>query len=135
MKFYLAFFLLTLALPAAAEYTVGKDKCAGLARHVPAADVEYKEGEDAQGWAVAPADLASNPWQESLTKDLPAAELRLPLEPYVNKDSYNVDLSQTELNLGMLKTEDATVTLNNERLEQAPDVYYDPECLEGQKER
>jgi len=39
------------------EVTVTKEACQWLSRHVPAADVEYEEGKDVHGHAVAPAEL------------------------------------------------------------------------------
>jgi len=50
------------AAPAASEtVVVSQADCARVVRHVPAADVEYKPGVDAQGRPVAPADLAGTP--------------------------------------------------------------------------
>ncbi len=50
--------LVLLSLPAQAEtLVVTADQCRTLTRHVPAPDVSYQPGVDADGQEVAPADL------------------------------------------------------------------------------
>jgi hypothetical protein len=79
-RLILALLLCAVALPAAAQsiYIDGVDCQRLTVNHVPAADVEYKPGVDAQGRKVAPADLnggAQIKPPERITFDV-AADLR-----------------------------------------------------------
>lgn len=61
------------------EMTVTKEACQWLTRHVPADDVEYEEGKDVHGQAVAPAEI-----EKATPLNLPE-NIHIPL---------NVDLAQ-----------------------------------------
>lgn len=87
-------------------------------KHVPAADVEYKAGLDAYGHAVVPADLPrSGPKLVDMEQGV-LLDMRLPVDPYVNKDNYNADLSDTRVRPGMMKvTKDGVYSASGEKLE------------------
>lgn len=113
--------LLMIAATASAQtiHVGGKNGCAPPA-YQPSADVAYKDGVDARGWAVQPADL-DPPSDAVEALKHPAINLELPLASYVKQPASNNDLSQAKLQFGEIKVQDDnSVTLNGNPLNNAP---------------
>lgn len=84
--------------------------------YVAPEDVKYKEGVDAQGWAVAPADLNA----PALTaEDLKAVgmDLNLPSKQYLDEKKYNLNLERADVGVGHVHAGmDGSVTLGGKSL-------------------
>lgn len=115
------------AAPAMAEtYSVGKSKgCEVYSEYKPSDDVDVKDGVDAKGWAIAPADLNAPAIdkQDFMTLDIP---MDIPLNNYIDQKDYNVDLSHADIWAGRVQVDqDGTTRFNNQELKEQP---YLPEC-------
>lgn len=91
-KICAAFFTLTLCVGMATSAMAG---CTDTSvAYKPSPDVAYQPGVDAEGWAVAPADL-----DEHAPLDI-TIDMDMLLENYVKKQAYNADISRMEIELG-----------------------------------
>ena len=110
----------------AATYKVGSTDCSKAVKYKPEENVEYQDGLDAKGWAVAPADL--NP--PALTaKDFESVdvELDIPVSNYLERDVYNYDDSRSDIRLGTINVnKDGETRLNDKLL--STDNQINPEC-------
>ncbi len=97
----------------------GKNGCTPPA-YQPSADVDYKDGVDAKGWAVQPADLNAQSAAIDALKN-PVINLEIPLAPYIKQQNQAADLSQAKLQFGEIKVQnDNSITLNGNSLNSSP---------------
>ena len=112
----------------AADYTAGTG-CPVAVNHQPLPNLEYKAGESASGYAVAPAEdvlpiLTADDFAEvPLPLDIPVGE-------YLQQDRYNLQGEQMELRPGQVvinaKTGDAL--FNGKSILSAEPTIMDPDC-------
>lgn len=100
--------------------------CEPLDIHQPADDVHVRDGVDAQGWAIPPADLTP----PTITKDSfdpVGIALDVPLSDYINQEHYNYNASEADIWLGRVNVGmDGQVDYNRQRIGGAQ--TYNPEC-------
>lgn len=132
------FNLLATVLVAAPIATHSVD-CVAVA-HKPAQDVEYQEGEDSKGYAVAPADIVPPVLSKEDFQKVPLP-LNIPLRNYPAQQAdsekkenprTNPDRSESWIQPGSLEvdTEQGKVTLNGRDLTPPEAVELNPECWE-----
>lgn len=151
------FALLTSILIASSPLLTTKSGGCPTIAHVPAADVEYKEGVDAKGYAVAPADVSPSVLSKQDFKRV-NIPLNLPLENYPAKKpdfaktdeewnqeqqakknaegkkpttpTYNADLSESWVQPGLVTvdTETGYVGMDGKNLAAPDAAELDPDC-------
>ena len=126
-------FTVLIAAPALAgagsTYSAGTpDYCLGYQRHIPAEDVHVGQSVDAEGWAIAPADL-SPPAISAHDFDPVRIEVDTPLGAYWGKGDSR-DLSGSELRLGHIDAyQSGDIHWNGRPLNDTATGEIPPECL------
>lgn len=120
-------FLALILLPFAAlaqTHRVGGD-CPVLPSHQPADDVAHQPGIDANGWAVAPADLAPSTWAQEF--DSVTIDLDVPLSDYTDNPAFDTTAPFSQLRLGQIEVErSGTTTLNGKEIGEGQ--FFHPDC-------
>jgi predicted secreted protein len=116
-----------LALPAKAQetiYHVGGG-CDPLETYTPDAALSTRDGFGVGDKKVAPANLAGDTVLGGMEHvDIP---LHIPVEPYVNSNALNADLSESNARIGILRVGmDGSTSLNGRSIENQP--TYDAKC-------
>ncbi len=105
-----------------------KSGCESYGTHVPADNLNAKDGKGARGEKVPSANLGEpHPIHKQLEYiDVP---LEIPVGNYVNTNNYNADLSETRIRPGTITvdTTNNTTRFNGVNLSDAP--LYNPDCV------
>lgn len=130
MRSFLLVWIASLSLTmtsvsAHAQYHAGASECDPYLKHQPSTDIEFKDGFDQHGNAVKPADLEPNNLAKQLENT--STSLDIPITNYIDQDNFNVDLSESEINLGAIEVKkDGTASLNGAPIKQQN--IYSTEC-------
>lgn len=125
MRFILAIMVAFSFSAAYAEITAGSGGCETGVNHVPSADIAYHDGVDAQGWAVAGADVNAPALGSDDFKDVNIG-LNVPATNYLDEEKVNADLSRSDIQLGSIHvdTQQGGVDLNGKPL-----AATSPDCM------
>lgn len=99
----------------AATYRAGND-CEDSVEYQPSGDVNYEPGVDAEGWAIAPAEINPPTLTADDFKDT-RLSIDVPTTKYLDQKKYNVDLSETDIQAGQVSVHiDGSVKMNGKEL-------------------
>lgn len=129
MRYLLALIILCFALPAAAEtITITSDACAYATEYQKDTGVDYQPGVDADGNAVAPADLDGQggfmPWPQDITIPL-ALDLH-------NSLHLSNKLTGTDALIGTVEYKNGKLTFNGEPVNDASRTDIIAACHQAQ---
>lgn len=90
--------------------------CKKSPNYVMPDDVKYKDGVDAQGWAVAPADVSPPAISGDDLKGV-GVELNLPARQYLDENAYNLNTERVDIGVGHVHAGmDGSVSLGGKSL-------------------
>ncbi|MBL8690729.1 MAG: hypothetical protein JNL04_16620 [Rhodospirillaceae bacterium] len=108
---------LLMAAPASAQspqaspqVTIAESECRNLTVHTPSPDVKYRPGQDAQGRAVAPADLNNR------QRFQPSKEFTIDVTRRLASQNSQVNSFKAEANILQLKVKDGRVYYGDQQL-------------------
>jgi hypothetical protein len=95
---------------ASPQVTIAESECRNLTVHTPAPDVKYRPGQDAQGRAVAPADLNNR------QRFQPPKEFTIDVTRRLASQNSQVNSFKAEANILQLKVKDGRVYYGDQQL-------------------
>jgi hypothetical protein len=126
----LAGLLLTVpALAQAPQVTIAESECRNLTVHQPSPDVKYRPGTDAQGRAVAPADLGNR------QRFQPPKEITIDVTRRLAGTNAPSSLFKAEANILQLKVRDGRIYYGDQQLGDRDQRAIAQACAEMMKQR
>lgn len=95
---------------ASPQVTIAESECRNLTVHAPSPDVKYRPGQDAQGRAVAPADLNNR------QRFQPPKEFTIDVTRRLASQNSQVNSFKAEANILQLKVKDGRVYYGDQQL-------------------
>lgn len=123
---------LLLAAPALAQapqVTIAESECRNLTIHTPSPDVKYRPGTDAQGRAVAPADLGNR------QRFQPPKEFTIDVTRRLASQNSSVNSFKAEANILQLRVKDGRVYYGDQQLGDRDQRAIAQACAEMMKQR
>jgi hypothetical protein len=123
---------LLLTAPAFAQspqVTIAESECRNLTIHTPSPDVKYRPGVDAQGRAVAPADLGNRQRFE------PPKEFTIDVTRRLASQGCSASSFKAEANILQLKVKDGRVYYGDRQLGDRDQRAIAQACAEMMKQR
>ncbi len=123
---------LLLAAPALAQspqVTIAESECRNLTIHTPSPDVKYRPGTDAQGRAVAPADLGNR------QRFQPPKEFTIDVTRRLASQNSSVSSFKAEASILQLRVKDGRVYYGDQQLGDRDQRAIAQACAEMMKQR
>ena len=95
----ISLFLIGLLAIGAAVSPAQAKNCKNSPNYVAPDDIKYKDGVDAQSWAVAPADLNPPAFGADDLKGV-GVDLNLPARQYLDESKHNLNLERVDIGVG-----------------------------------
>ena len=127
---------LLMAAPASAQVsvqspqvTIAESECRNLTIHTPSPDVKYKPGTDAQGRAVAPADLNNR------QRFQPPKEFTIDVTRRLASQGSSINSFKAEASILQLRVKDGKVFYGDQQLGDRDQRAIAQACAEQMKQR
>ncbi len=123
---------LLLAAPALAQspqVTIAESECRNLTIHTPSPDVKYRPGTDAQGRAVAPADLGNR------QRFQPPKEFTIDVTRRLASQNSSLSSFKAEASILQLRVKDGRVYYGDQQLGDRDQRAIAQACAEMMKQR
>lgn len=127
LSFLMLFALALMPLAGQAQTHVAGGGCAPYRVHVPDADVAYRPGVDAQGWAVAPPDLHRSAIDPAAFDSM-KIDLDVPASAYTDHQALRRHFPFAEIDIGEVEVNRHGSSKFNGRSFNGTEIHVQEDC-------